>query len=336
MAFFLAGLQTMDKEQLEAARVDGAGNWVLLRDHVMPHLRPVFSVVVVLGVIGNLQHFDTIYALTGGGPVRATTVLSVEVYRRAFEQLGHRPRLGHRRALGRDHPAARLFLSAPAAEGRPDHVRPASPPRTRRLPAALASSASSCSSRSTGWSISALKPNGELYRIIPTPLPHEFTLHALHHGADDGQSADAAEEQPDRLHSERGAEHDAGGLCRPTASPSIATAGGAGDALHPLGADVPVRAAADQHLSHAVEPSGLSTRGRPDPVLHRVLAAGLDLHALLLLRAGAGRVDRRRARGRRERPAHPPHHRAADLDSGAGDGVPLRVHVVVERPSLLA
>ena len=78
----------MDKEQLEAARVDGAGNWVLLRDHILPHLRPVFSVVVVLGMIGNLQHFDTIYALTGGGPVRATTVLSVEVYRRAFEQLG--------------------------------------------------------------------------------------------------------------------------------------------------------------------------------------------------------------------------------------------------------
>ena len=43
-------------------------------------------VVVVLGVIGNLQQFDTIYALTGGGPVRATAVLSVEVYRRAFEQ----------------------------------------------------------------------------------------------------------------------------------------------------------------------------------------------------------------------------------------------------------
>ena len=85
MAFFLAGLQTLDKEQLEAAQADGAGNWHLFRDHVVPHLRPVIAVVVVLGVIGNLQQFDTIYALTGGGPVRATTVLSVEVYRRAFE-----------------------------------------------------------------------------------------------------------------------------------------------------------------------------------------------------------------------------------------------------------
>ena len=86
MSFFLAGLQGLDREQIDAARVDGAGNWPILRDHVLPHLKPVLLVVVVLGVIGNLQQFDTIYALTGGGPVRATTVLSIEVYRRAFDQ----------------------------------------------------------------------------------------------------------------------------------------------------------------------------------------------------------------------------------------------------------
>lgn len=86
MAFFLAGLQNLDREQIDAARVDGAGNFAILRDHILPHLRPVLIIVVVLGVIGNLQQFDTIYALTGGGPVRATAVLSVEVYRRAFEQ----------------------------------------------------------------------------------------------------------------------------------------------------------------------------------------------------------------------------------------------------------
>lgn len=86
MAFFLAGLQSMDNDQVEAARVDGAQNWDVLKDHVIPHLKPVLMVTVVLGVVGNLQHFDTIWALTAGGPVRATTVLSVEVYRRAFEQ----------------------------------------------------------------------------------------------------------------------------------------------------------------------------------------------------------------------------------------------------------
>jgi multiple sugar transport system permease protein len=86
MAFFLAGLQNLDREEIEAARVDGAGNWAVFRNHILPHLRPVLLVVVVLGVIGNLQHFDTIYAMTGGGPVRATTVLSIEVFRRPFEQ----------------------------------------------------------------------------------------------------------------------------------------------------------------------------------------------------------------------------------------------------------
>ncbi|MEM6761876.1 MAG: sugar ABC transporter permease [Pseudomonadota bacterium] len=85
MAFFLAGLASLDREQIDAARVDGAGNFAVIRDHVLPHLRPVLLVVIVLGMIGNLQQFDTIWALTAGGPVRATTVLSVEVYRRAFE-----------------------------------------------------------------------------------------------------------------------------------------------------------------------------------------------------------------------------------------------------------
>ena len=96
MSFFLAGLQSLDREQIDAARVDGAGNYALLRDHILPHLRPVLLVVVVLGVIGNLQHFDTIFALTGGGPVRATSVLSIEVYRRAFDQWD----LGMASALG--------------------------------------------------------------------------------------------------------------------------------------------------------------------------------------------------------------------------------------------
>lgn len=83
--FFLAGLQSVDREQVDAARVDGAGDWHVLRDHVLPHLRPVLLVVIVLAVIGNLQQFDKIFALTGGGPVRATTVLSIEVYRLAFD-----------------------------------------------------------------------------------------------------------------------------------------------------------------------------------------------------------------------------------------------------------
>ncbi|UFN48003.1 sugar ABC transporter permease [Roseomonas sp. OT10] len=83
-AFFLAGLQSLPGELVEAARIDGAGNRRVLRHVVLPHLRPTMAIVLVLGAMGNLQQFDVIYAMTGGGPVRATTVLSVEVQRQAF------------------------------------------------------------------------------------------------------------------------------------------------------------------------------------------------------------------------------------------------------------
>ncbi len=85
MSFFLAGLQGMDYQQIEAARIDGAGNLLVVRKLILPHLRPVFLVTGALGMIGNLQQFDIIYALTGGGPVRATSVLSIEVFKQAFQ-----------------------------------------------------------------------------------------------------------------------------------------------------------------------------------------------------------------------------------------------------------
>jgi multiple sugar transport system permease protein len=84
-AFLLAGLQALPREQVEAARIDGAGNWHVFRHVAWPHLRPTIAVLLVLGALGNLQQFDVIYAMTAGGPVRATTVMSVEVQRQAFQ-----------------------------------------------------------------------------------------------------------------------------------------------------------------------------------------------------------------------------------------------------------
>jgi len=84
-AFFLAGLQSLPLEQVEAARIDGATNGQVIRHVVLPHLRATSVVILVLGAMNNLQHFDVIYAMTGGGPVRATTMMSLEVRRQAFE-----------------------------------------------------------------------------------------------------------------------------------------------------------------------------------------------------------------------------------------------------------
>jgi len=85
MAFFLAGLQGVSQDQVDAARVDGCENGGVLRYVVLPHLAPTMIIVTILGAMGNLQAFDVIYALTQGGPIKATTMLSVEVYKQAFQ-----------------------------------------------------------------------------------------------------------------------------------------------------------------------------------------------------------------------------------------------------------
>ena len=79
MTFFLASLQSLSTEQVEAARLDGASDRHVIRYVVLPHVRNTLLVVLVLQAMGNLQQIDAIYAMTGGEPVRATSVLSVEV-----------------------------------------------------------------------------------------------------------------------------------------------------------------------------------------------------------------------------------------------------------------
>lgn len=89
MLMFLAGLQSVPQELAEAVRVDGGGNVRVLRDAVLPHLNYTMLVALMLGAIGNLQLFDLIYAMTGGGPVTSTTVMSLEVYQSAFQNFDY-------------------------------------------------------------------------------------------------------------------------------------------------------------------------------------------------------------------------------------------------------
>ncbi|MGH3661812.1 MAG: carbohydrate ABC transporter permease [Micromonosporaceae bacterium] len=81
----LAGLQTVPAETIDAARVDGAGAIGRFRHVVAPHLRPIFALAVLLELIWNFQHFDTIYVMTHGGPAGATTTFAVDVYDQAFQ-----------------------------------------------------------------------------------------------------------------------------------------------------------------------------------------------------------------------------------------------------------
>ena len=80
--FFLAGLQSIPRAVLEAARMDGARGWSLFRAMIFPLLAPTtFFLLVVNLVYAAFDTFGTIWALTGGGPAQATETLVVRVYR---------------------------------------------------------------------------------------------------------------------------------------------------------------------------------------------------------------------------------------------------------------
>ena len=84
MSFLLAGLQSIPHETIESSRIDGAGNLRVFWHIVLPEMKYIITLVLTLSVIGSLQHFDLLWVMTQGGPARATTTLSVEVYSKAF------------------------------------------------------------------------------------------------------------------------------------------------------------------------------------------------------------------------------------------------------------
>ena len=81
---FLAALQTLPTELIEAARVDGATAWQRFREVVFPWIRPMFLVVVVINVIYGVLQFDTVWVMTQGGPGDSTTLLPILLYRQLF------------------------------------------------------------------------------------------------------------------------------------------------------------------------------------------------------------------------------------------------------------
>jgi len=84
MLFFLAGLQNISRDVVEAAQIDGAKSWQILWRIILPIMRPVIVFVLIIDTIGNLILFVPIYLLTNGGPRLSTNLLMYETYRRGF------------------------------------------------------------------------------------------------------------------------------------------------------------------------------------------------------------------------------------------------------------
>ena len=80
MVVYLAGLQAIPKDYLEAAAVDGASGFEKLIHVTLPLLMPAITISIVLNIIGGLKLFDVIMAMTNGGPGYASHSLSTMMY----------------------------------------------------------------------------------------------------------------------------------------------------------------------------------------------------------------------------------------------------------------
>ena len=84
MLMILAGLQTMDPQLIDAAKVDGASSLQRIRYVTIPHVRGILLTLALFDLVTLSAYFDLIWVATEGGPVRSTEVLATFMYRDAF------------------------------------------------------------------------------------------------------------------------------------------------------------------------------------------------------------------------------------------------------------
>jgi multiple sugar transport system permease protein len=81
----LAGLAGLSEEPVEAARIDGASEWQIIRYVTIPMVMPVILTALILRLIDALKTFDIIFAMTGGGPGYASETLNIMGFKYSFE-----------------------------------------------------------------------------------------------------------------------------------------------------------------------------------------------------------------------------------------------------------
>ena len=96
MMLFIAALQGMDRNLVEAARIDGASRWQVLRHIVIPLLYPTIRLSVFFAVVGSLQLFDLVMPLTRGGPADSSNTMVSFLYNNGVSRM----RVGYGSAIG--------------------------------------------------------------------------------------------------------------------------------------------------------------------------------------------------------------------------------------------
>jgi raffinose/stachyose/melibiose transport system permease protein len=91
MILYVAGLQNIPSEVEEAAQIDGASSWQVIRYVIIPLLGPTIRLTIYLSVLGSLQIFDLVWVMTQGGPANVSNTMATYLYQFGFlrSQLGY-------------------------------------------------------------------------------------------------------------------------------------------------------------------------------------------------------------------------------------------------------
>jgi raffinose/stachyose/melibiose transport system permease protein len=84
MVIYFGGMQSISHTYYEAAKIDGANGWHIFWKIKFPLIASVFTINIILSVIGALKQFEHIFLMTNGGPGRATETISILIYNQAF------------------------------------------------------------------------------------------------------------------------------------------------------------------------------------------------------------------------------------------------------------
>lgn len=96
MMIYLAGLQAIPLDLVEAARIDGANRWQVIRKITIPLLKPYVFFCSLISLMGAIRVFDEVFVLTSGGPGNATLTSSLYIYQQGFQKFN----FGYSSALG--------------------------------------------------------------------------------------------------------------------------------------------------------------------------------------------------------------------------------------------
>lgn len=88
MVIYIAGIQNVPKEQLEAAKIDGASNGIILRKIILPLVMPSITICLFLTISNSFKLFDQNLALTAGAPSKQTAMLALDIFNTFYSKAG--------------------------------------------------------------------------------------------------------------------------------------------------------------------------------------------------------------------------------------------------------